>query len=111
PLEMTDELRRQIARMVGRSLAGAAEEPRQQGGGPETTAADVGSSTDAANAVLSQDESVKNDSPRYNSSAISQCEEDHTATQNIPVQPDNKQAQPDNDQLIAKRSHGRALPK
>jgi len=110
PLEMTDELRRQIARMVGRSLTDATEEPHQRGG-PETTAADVGSSTDAANAALSQDESVKNDSPRYNSLAIAQCEEDHTAVQNIPVQPDNKQAQPDNDQLIAKRSHGRALPK
>ena len=113
-LEMTDELRRQIARMVGRSLTDATEEPHHHGG-PETIAEkarDVGSSTDAAaNTVLSQDESVKNESPRYNSSAIAQCEEDHTATQNIPVQPDNKQAQSDNDQLIAKRPHGRALPK
>src|SRR5262245_21711181 len=112
-LEMTDELRRQIARMVGRSLADATDEPRHHGG-PETTAEkapSVGSPTGAANTVLSQDESVKGGSPRYNSSVIAQCEEDHTATQNIPVQPDSKQAPSDNDELIAKRPHGRALPK
>lgn len=114
PLKMTDELRRQIARMVGRSLTDATEEPREPGEpeGSAELAADAGSPTDAAiSAALSQDESVKNDSPRYNSSATAQREEDHTATQNIPVQPDNEQAQSDNDQLIAKRPHGRALPK
>jgi hypothetical protein len=114
PLTMTDELRRQIARMVGRSLTDATEEPREQGR-PEPSAeldTDVRSPTDAATSTaLSQDESVKNDSPRYNSSTMAQCEEDHTAAQNIPVQPDNKQAQFDNDQLIEKRHHGRALPK
>jgi Protein of unknown function (DUF3306) len=114
PLKMTDELRRQIARMVGRSLTDATEEAREQGE-PEPSAeldADVGLPTDAAiSTARSQDESVKNDSPRYNSSATAQCEEDHTATQNIPAQLDNEQAQSDNDQLIAKRPHGRALPK
>lgn len=114
PLKMTDELRRQIARMVGRSLTDATEGPREPGE-PEVPAeldADVGSSTDAAiRAALPQDESVKNDSLRYNSSATAQCEEDHTATQNISVHPDNKHAQSDNDQLIARRPHGGALPK
>jgi uncharacterized protein DUF3306 len=114
PLEMTDELRRQIARMVGRSLTDATEEPRKQGE-PEVSAelaADAGSPTDASiGTALSQDESVKCDSARYNSSAIAQREEDHTATQNIPVQPDSKQARSDNEQLIEKRPHGRALPK
>jgi Protein of unknown function (DUF3306) len=114
PLKMTDELRRQIARMVGRSLTDATEEPREQGEpeGSAELAADVGLPTDAAiSPARSQDEPVKSDSPRYNSSAIAQCEEDHTAAQNIPVPLDNKQAQSDNEQLIAKRPHGRALPK
>ena len=114
PLKMTDELRHQIARMVGRSLTDAAEELREQGE-PEASAelaADAGSPTDAAiGAGLSQDESVKSDSPRYNSSVTAQCEEDHTATQNNPPHPDNDQTQSDNDQLIGKRRHGRASPK
>jgi hypothetical protein len=113
-LEMTDELRRQIARMVGGSLTDAAEEPRQQGE-PEVSAelvVDVGSPTDAATSTaLSQDEPVKSDSARYSSSAALQCEANHTATQNIPPYPDHSQAPSDNDQLIAKRPHGRALPK
>jgi hypothetical protein len=114
PLEMTDELRRQIARMVGRSLDDGSGEPHQQGE-PEAAAEpaiDVGSPSDAAaSTALSQDESVKSESARSNSSNVLQCEEDRTATQNIPARPDNDQAQSDNDQLIAKRSHGRALPK
>jgi hypothetical protein len=114
PLKMTDELRRQIARMVGRSLTDATEEPREQGAAEVSAElhADVGSPTDAAvRTALSQDEAVKSDSPRHNSSAIAQCEEKHTATQNIPAQSDNNQSQSDNDQLIARRPHGRALPK
>jgi hypothetical protein len=107
PLEMTAELRREIVRMVGRSLTEATETP-PAGGEPEVSAelaTDVGLPTDAAtDPALSQDESVKSDSARYNSSAVAQRETNHTAMQNIP-------AQPDNNQLIAKRSHGRALPK
>jgi hypothetical protein len=114
PLKMTDELRRQIARMVGRSLADATGEPREHGEpeGSAELAAVEGSPNDAGiGTAPSQDESVKSDSARHNSPAIAQCEEDHTAAQNIPVPPDNKQAPFDNDQLIGKRLHGRALPK
>jgi hypothetical protein len=114
PLEMTDELRRKILRMVGRSLSDTSEEPRQLGE-PEVSAelaVDVGSPSDAATSTaISQDESVKSDSAQYNSPAVLRCGENHTATQNTPPHPDNDQTRSDNDQLIAKRSHGRALPK
>jgi hypothetical protein len=118
PLEMTDELRRQVAQMVGRSLAPEpSERPAPTSSAPsgeqvsvEASDSSIESSvtTTAApiqqvqsNTGMSQDKPPISDVEIYN---FVQREEDNTATQ-------YRTAKPDNDQLIAKRPHGRALPK
>jgi len=118
PLEMTDELRQQIARMVGRSLANeAAGSPAQTSaevqGKPspaETStesvapAAEVPTQEVQSNVGTSQNERTGAPSEPHNSGALSQRSKVDIASR-------NNSENTDNDQLIGKRPHGRALPK
>jgi hypothetical protein len=114
---MTDELRRQVAQMVGRSLT--VEEPdravatatdQQEGQAPVEASAESGapksppgSPTQQApsNRGISQVESVNSEVEPHN---LLQRDQNHAAAQYSPAKPDDVQ-------LIAKRPHGRALPK
>ncbi len=117
-LEMTDELRREVTRMVGRSL-GAADPDRpapfsieqQEGQALVGTANESGATTDAtpiaqaqSNDGTSQDEAITQENELYNSGMYLQCPQENIAAQYHPEKPDNVQ-------LIVKRPHGRALPK
>jgi hypothetical protein len=114
PLEMTDELRRQVAQMFGRSLAaeepdGAAPAAPDQKDGQASVETSVESAATAesptqqaqSNHAISQDEPVNSDIEFHN---LLQRSQDHVAAQHSPAKPDDVQ-------LIAKRPHGRALPK
>jgi hypothetical protein len=117
-LEMTDELRQQIARMVGRSLGNeATDSPAQTSlevqGKPSpaetstesvATAAEMSTQHVQSNAGTSQNERIGAHSEPHSSGALPQRSEVDIASQN-----DRKNS--DNDQLIEKRPHGRALPK
>src|SRR5262245_26180997 len=117
-LEMTDELRQQIGRMVGRSLASAApERPAQTSAevqdkpSPAETstesvapAAEVSTQHVQSNAGTSQNERIGAQRESHNSEAFPQRSKVDIATRNNPNNSDN-------DQLIDKRSRGRALPK
>ena len=114
PLEMTDQLREHMMRMVGQSLEGAAEP-----GSPEREARllrpdlPTGSAREApevqraelatpAEAAPEQESQPRNE--RHDAAAVSQRNEGDVAPQPDP-------GNHDDDQLIAKRLHGRALPK
>jgi hypothetical protein len=117
-LEMTDELRQQIARMVGRSLATAAtESPAQTSadvqGKPSPTetstesvaaAAEVPTQHVQSNAGTSQNERIGAQNEPHNSEALPQRSKEDIASR-------NSSENTNNDQLIEKRLHGRALPK
>jgi hypothetical protein len=115
-LEMTDELRQQIARMVGRSLANeATDSPAQtsaevQGKPAETStesvapAAEVSTQEVRSNVGTSQIERTGARSEPHKSGALPQRSKVDIASRNNPENSDN-------DQLIGKRPHGRALPK
>ncbi len=117
-LEMTDEMRQQIARMVGRSLANeATDSPAQTSaevqGKPSpaetstesvATAAEVPTQHVQSNAGTSQNERVGAHSEPHNSGALPQRSKVDIASR-------NNSENTDNDQLIEKRPHGRALPK
>jgi len=117
PLEMTEELRREVARMVGRALA------------DEATDRPVATSTEAKEERPSVETSVESaavtpevptqagqshhgplvegdveSSERHNSDPASQRNKVAIAAQNVP-------GNEHNDQVIAKRPHGSALPK
>jgi uncharacterized protein DUF3306 len=118
PLEMTDELRRQITRMVGRSLATPAT------GRPAQTSAEVqGKSSPAetstesvapaaetspqhvqSNAGISPNERIGAKNEPHNSEALPQRSKVDIASR-------NSSENANNDQLIEKPLHGRALPK
>jgi len=118
PLEMTDELRQQIARMVGRSLANeATDSPAQtstevQGkSSPAETstesvapAAEVSTQHVQSNTGTSQNEGTGAHNEPHNSGAVPQRSKVDVASR-------NNRKDGDNDQLIAKRPRGRALPK
>jgi hypothetical protein len=117
-LEMTDELRQQIARMVGRSLANATtDSPAQTSaevqGEPSpaetstesvATAAGVSAQHVQSNAGRSQNERIGAQNEPHNSAALPQRSKVDIASR-------NNSENTDNDQLIGKRPHGRALPK
>jgi hypothetical protein len=120
-LEMTDELRRQVEQMVGRSLAGGeADRPaptstaERAGGAAVETA---GTSIESVGTVgetpieqseskvgTSQDEPIKTSNDLCNSSAGLELDEASIATQ-------HNLEQPNDVELIGRRLHGRALPK
>jgi hypothetical protein len=117
-LEMTDELRQQIARMVGRSLANATtDSPAQTSaevqGKPSpaetstesvATAGGVAAQHVQSNAGRSQNERIGAQDEPHNSAALPQRSKVDIASR-------NNSENTDNDQLIGKRPHGRALPK
>src|SRR5215467_5054675 len=117
-LEMTDELRQQIARMVGRSLANApTDSPAQTSaevqGEPSpaetstesvATAGGVAAQDVQSNAGRSQNERIGAQNEPHNSAALPQRSKVDIASR-------NNSENTDNDQLIGKRPHGRALPK
>jgi len=115
PLEMTDELRRQVAQMVGQSLA--VEDPGKAG--PTTTAVreeqasvEISDESEGASSEkptqpaqvdcgTSQDELLNSEAKPPQ---VLQCGEDHAAAQYDSTRADDVQS-------IVKRPHGRALPK
>jgi hypothetical protein len=113
-LEMTNELRQQIARMVGRSLAseGAdspAETSADMQGKPSTAETSTESGATPAEASAQQVQrsagtSQNEHTGAHNLEALPQCSKENIASRNNPENSDN-------DQLIEKRPHGRALPK
>src|SRR5215471_17149712 len=112
PLEMTDELRQQIARMVGRSLG---SEPSDR---PTQGSAEVGSKSSPAETSTESVATATGISAQHVQSSASQTE--RIGAQNSAALPQrskvdiasrNNSENTDNDQLIGKRPHGRALPK
>ena len=118
PLEITDELRRQVAQMVGRNLAPEAPErqapassaPSGEQVSVEASDSSIESGVTTATAPIQQVPSNtgmlqdKIPTPDVELHNFVQREEDSAATQ-------YRTAKTDNGQLIAKRPHGRALPK
>jgi len=116
PLEMTDELRAQVARMLGGGVAGEAPNPRPAqapqetlpspegvaelaGAAPKTIPADVGSS-----AATGEDEGSGTPDGFAGSESLP-----HRNKTDVAAQPGA--AEVDDNQLSAKRLHGGALPK
>jgi hypothetical protein len=118
PLEMTDDLRREIARIVGRGFGmegsdrpGPTSTTQQEGHAPVGTTGESGATTDATPVAqsesidgTSQDQSMNNKNELYNSNADLQRSQENIAAQYPPEKPDDVQ-------LFVKRPHGRALPK
>jgi hypothetical protein len=122
PLEMPDELRRELMRMVGRSLDVSYDAPAEEGGAataadPATTQIEIESTGESkvalaaaptevapSNDGTSQDDPMSNKNKLYNSLEHSQRPQEIAAPQYDPEKPDDVQ-------LFAKRPHGRALPK
>src|SRR5262245_2134631 len=117
-LEMTDELRQQIARMVGRSLANEATDS------PAQTSAEVqGKPSPAETSTESVDAAAEVPTQNVQSNvgtAQNGCIGEHDHQRNSEALPQrskvdiasrNNSENTDNDQLIGKRPHGRALPK
>ena len=108
PIEMTDELRAQVARMLGGGVAG--EAPKETlpspegvaelaGAAPKTIPADVGSS-----AATGEDEGSGTPDEFAGSESLP-----HRNKTDVAAQPGA--AEVDDNQLSAKRLHGGALPK
>jgi Protein of unknown function (DUF3306) len=118
PLEMSEEVRRQIVQMIGSSLSEGeldkpapthAEAPRESS--PIETSIELASTTPAtptdeiqSKGGIAPREPADNDSEAHNFRALPQCTREDIAAQNNPELPD--------DSLAAdRRPHGRALPK
>ena len=117
-LEMSHELRQQIARMVGRSLGSEASDRPTQGSaeaGGEPSPAKTSTESVAAAAEVPTPDVQSNVG-----TAPSRCIGEHDDQSNSEALPQrskvdiasrNNSENTDNDQLIGKRPHGRALPK
>jgi hypothetical protein len=118
PLEMSDEVRRQIVQMIGSSLtegeldqAAPTPEDAPREPSPIETSIELASTTPATPTEETQSkggmaprEPADNDSGAHNFRALPQCTQEYIAPQNNPELPD--------DSLAAdRRPHGRALPK
>jgi uncharacterized protein DUF3306 len=118
PLEMTEELRREVARMVGRALveedadkpasamteAAAERPPVETSGESDRAAPEAPAQTGQSNQEPSQVEGGAEGNEGHNSPPVLQRSRVISAAQNIP-------GNDDNDQAIARRPHGSALPK
>jgi hypothetical protein len=117
PLEMTDELRREVARMVGRALAdedtdkpapisaeAPAKPPPVETSVESAAIPEVPTQASQSNYGPSQIERGAEGNEGHNSEPALQRSKVISAAQNIP-------ANHDNDQAITRRSHGSALPK
>jgi hypothetical protein len=113
-LEMTDELRQQLVRMVGGNLANeATDSPAQASAAVQGKPAPAETSTESvATAAEASTQQVQSSAGRsqnehaeaHNSEALLQRSKVNIASRNNPENSDNGQ-------LIGKRPHGRALPK
>ena len=117
-LEMTDELRQQIARMVGGNLANEATDspahpsaevqgkpaPAETSTESVATAGEMSTQHVQSGAGTSQSEPIGAQNEPHNSEALSQRSKVDIASR-------NSSENTNNDQLIEKRLHGRALPK
>ena len=118
PLEMSDEVRRQIVQMIGSSLtegeldqsAPTPEEALREPS-PIETSVDLASTTPAtptdeiqSKGGMAQREPAAGGSEAHNFRALPQCTQEDIAAQNDPELPDNSLASD-------RRPHGRALPK
>jgi len=113
-LEMTDELRQQIARMVGGNLANEATDS------PAQTSAEVqGKPAPAETATESVATPAEASTQQFQRSAGT-SQDEHTGAHDsdallqrnkVDIASRNNSENTDNDQLIEKRPHGRALPK
>jgi hypothetical protein len=115
PLEMTEELRADVARMVGRSLGGQTDRPNSTEQQGQTSSPEIPAQSAEAAAQMpmqdlqtegatSHDDTAGKSSQEHGSGPLSQRNKAAVA-----LQPNSENS--DNDQLIAKRLHGRALPK
>ena len=118
PLEITDELRRQVVQMVGSSLTEDAPDrppptPTEAQRAPSAietaiesaaTTPETPTSATQSKGGTSQRERTKDDSQLHNFDVLASGEQEYIATQNNPELPDNGLA-------VGKRPHGRALPK
>jgi len=117
PLEMTDELRREVARMVGRALAdedtdkfapisaeAPAKPPPVETSVESAAIPEVPTQAGQSNHGPSQIERGAEGNEGHNSEPDLQRSKVINAAQNIP-------GNDDNDQVIARRPHGSALPK
>ncbi|MGZ3293777.1 MAG: DUF3306 domain-containing protein, partial [Xanthobacteraceae bacterium] len=118
PLEMTDELRRQVVQMVGSSLTEDAPDrppptPTEAQRAPSAietaiesaaTTPETPTSATQSKGGPSQRERTKADSQLHNFDVLTSGEQEYIATQNNPELPDNGLA-------VGKHPHGRALPK
>jgi hypothetical protein len=120
PLEMTDQLRAEMMRMVGQSLEGAAAdqscspERKAQLLRPDLPAGSAGAASEISSEMqrdevetgpeATPEQELQQRSERHDAAALSQRNEG-----NVAPQPDS--GNHDDDQLIGKRLHGRALPK
>jgi hypothetical protein len=117
-LELTDELRREVARMVSRSLGGedgerpapmsaeaqAARPSVETSAESATTTAAVPTQEEESNRGKSRSDPVGSGNELHNSTSELQCNKVDTASQ-------YDSGKPDNEQVTAKRPHGSALPK
>jgi hypothetical protein len=117
PLEMTEDLRRQVAQMVGRSLTPEVQEraaPVATAAGAESEQAPVEISDESgattserptqqvpSNRGIPQDDLLNSEAGPH---AVPQSGQDHAAARDSSGRPDDVQS-------IVKRLHGRALPK
>jgi len=109
-IEMSDVLRRELARMVGRSLVvdrnadPVAPSEQQSRSELSRESGDRTGVPATAKSAAWQDQPTHPDSDLHNSPSLLHRDKDLIATQ-------NGGAEIDNGKLIIKRSHGRALPK
>ena len=115
PLEMTDELRQQITRMVGRSIQGAAAgqsgspEREAQPSRPDTPTQSAGAAPEMqTDEIATRVEVAPEKEPQQHNARPDAAPLPQRNKADIAPQPDS--AKDDDDQLIAKRLHGRALP-
>ena len=113
-LEMTDELRQQIARMVGGNLANEATDS------PAQTSAEVQGKPAPAETATESVATPAEASTQQVQRSAGTSQDEHTGAHNsdallqrnkVDIASRNNSENTDNDQLIEKRPHGRALPK
>jgi hypothetical protein len=123
-LEMTDELRREVARIIGGGLASDEDDaPASTSRAGQTSAAAVESPVEAATRTADAGESA---APEEQSNCREQCSEQEPSRPSeneddnpsaiargdrVDFAPQYDPAEPDNIQVAVRASHGRALPK
>ena len=107
PLEMSEEVRRQVVQMIGSSLTeGGLDKPApaHAEAQPEQSPIETSKGETQSNGGMAAREATDGGSEAHNFRAISQCTQEDIAAQNNPELPDNSLASD-------RRPHGRALPK